>query len=468
MDWKQKLKWKVLIILLALFGIVVVWQANRAGERRQTENSRSNMEEMMIRENELASAGFPEEPESLPLEKEVSAKSEPARETAAEADDVISVLLMTDDYAGYYHEEVKFSFQGSYHLSGSREEDIEAQETLTLTGNSDCFKDGKVEITPENKENRAVLLSVNRQQGNPVYRGSFTVYQEEEGLRVVNTLLLEEYLYGVVPSEMPSSYESEALKAQAVCARTYACVQMEKSSLESLGAQVDDSVSYQVYQNGGEADAASAAVDATKGEVLTSGGELITAYYFSTSSGRTSTDEVWKVSAPAAYLKSVECGYDADEPWHKWNVTFSAEKLLENVQKMFPEVSVLNAVRTEQTGEGGAVLKLCMETDQGEKEAAGEYAVREILSPDGLTVTRQDGSVVKGGTLLPSAYFSLKEQRDEENNLTGCILEGGGYGHGVGMSQNGANGMAAEGMNYKEILNYFYQDVELTKATCYN
>lgn len=465
MDWKQKLKWKCFIILLALVGIAVIWEANRAGERRQREVRTKSMQENMIRENELASAGIsaagemPEKPREQASE-ETETAAEPASLDVESK--MISVLLMTDNYAGYYHQQAEIQFQGNYHVSGSREEDFTDKQTLTITPDSDYFKDGKLEISPQSGENRAVLLSVSRQQGNPAYRGDFTIYQDEEGLRIVNTLPLEEYLYGVVPSEMPASYEAEALKAQAVCARTYACVQMENSALDNLGAQVDDSVSYQVYQNGGEEAAACEAVDATAGEVLTSDGKPITAYYFSTSGGKTSTDEVWEVSAPASYLKSVECGYDADEPWHKWSLTLSAGKLLENAQKKFPEVEQINSVKAEQTGEGTAVLKLILDTDKGEKEVSGEYHIRELLSPSGLSITRQDGSSAKGGALLPSAYFTLEEQRDENNALTGYLIEGGGFGHGVGMSQNGANGMAKEGKDYREILNYFYQDVELT------
>ena len=114
-----------------------------------------------------------------------------------------------------------------------------------------------------------------------------------------------------------------------------------------------------------------------------------------------------------------------------------------------------------ETGEGGAVLDLCLPTDQGEKELHSEYDIRSLLAPEGISITRQDGSQVKGGTLLPSAYFTLEAQTDQEGNFTGCRIQGGGYGHGVGMSQNGAKGMAETGKNYKEILTYFYKDVEI-------
>ena len=305
------------------------------------------------------------------------------------------------------------------------------------------------------------VTSLSRGQGSPSYRGSLTVYKDENGLRLVNTLPLEEYLYGVVPSEMPASYPKEALKAQAVCARTYACVQMTNSSLEALGAQVDDSVSYQVYQNSGEAKEASQAVEETAGEILLNNGSPITAYYFSTSHGRTSTDQVWAASAPSSYLQSVECTYDSGEPWYQWEVELSLGKILENVQGMFEGVSSVAGIETGEEGTEGGVLKLVIHTDQGDKELHSEYDIRTALAPEGLSVTRQDGSQVMGTSLLPSAYFTLEESRDEQGDLTGYKILGGGYGHGVGMSQNGAKGMADTGKNYQEILKYFYKDVEI-------
>ena len=451
----------MLIILLAVIGILIVWQANRAGVRRQEVYRTQSLQENMIKENERASAGVTLPASSTDDTEEKGQKSaEASADTEAKADDTaqdsskaaedteseaaaaevqepeISVLLMTDGYKGYTHQSVKLQFHGSYHLLGSQEMDYADGETLELTADSPLFGDGKLELQANGAENRATLLSVERQQGNPAYRGNFTVYQEAGGLRIVNTLPLEAYLYGVVPSEMPASYHIEALKAQAVCARTYACVQMQKSALSDLGE--------------------------TKGEILESGGQPITAYYFSTSSGKTSTDEVWEVSAPASYLKSVDCSYDAQEPWHQWSIAFSAERMLTAIQAKYAGVQEIHDIDASKTSDSGAVMNLTLDTDQGVYNISNEYDIRALLSPDGLSITRQDGSVVKGSTLLPSAYFTLEEQRDENNVLTGYVISGGGYGHGVGLSQNGAKGMAEAGMSYREILAYFYKDVELS------
>ena len=110
---------------------------------------------------------------------------------------------------------------------------------------------------------------------------------------LVNELPLEEYLYAVVPSEMPASYELEALKAQAVCARSYAYNQTQGLSYPEYNAHVDDSTSFQVYGNSKEQESAVRAVDETRGQKLWYQNQVVTAYYYSTSCGKTTGIEAW-------------------------------------------------------------------------------------------------------------------------------------------------------------------------------
>ena len=470
MDWKEKMKWKILIILAALVGILIVWCAGKAGENGNTAESEI-LKEYALKENEWASAAravssLKDRLVELAENKmeEVTAAAETAMEEERTAKEEsrqlsINVLIMDNGFHSYYHDRITIEFLGS--CQGSGGETYQPGDVLELTGDSAVLGEGSYSLSPGEEKACMNVTSLSRGQGTPAYRGSLTIYKDENGLRLVNTLPLEEYLYGVVPSEMPASYPEEALKAQAVCARTYACVQMMNSSLEDLGAQVDDSVSYQVYQNSGEAEAASQAVQATAGEILLNNGSPINAYYFSTSHGRTSTDQVWAASAPSAYLQSVECTYDSQEPWYQWEVDISLGKLLENMQGMFEGITSVSGVEMVGGGTENGVLKLVVHTDQGDQELHSEYDIRTALAPEGLSITRQDGSQVMGSSLLPSAYFTLEEIRNDQGELTGYKVEGGGYGHGVGMSQNGAKGMADTGKNYQEILTYFYKDVEI-------
>ena len=456
MNWKEKLKWKLLIILIALIGILIVWCAGKAGERKAV-TEKEILRAYAQKENEWASA------DTEPLKQtELQQKTEITDEVLEEPS--IRVVLMTNDYESYYHSEVSLEFQGNYQTEGVIQKTFSSGEKITLKTGCQELANGSLRFLPENQECRIALTSLKRGQGVPSYKGSLEIYEDEYGLHLVNELPLEDYLCGVVPSEMPSSYPKEALKAQAVCARTYACVQLESKKLEQLHGQVDDSVSYQVYQNTEESAASNEAVLETKGEILLKDGKPIQAYYFSTSHGKTSTDEVWETSSPSPYLKSVDCTYDSKEPWYQWEVLVSEENILKNVQDLFPEVNQIENVEIMEKGEGEAVLHLKIETDQGEKSFYSEYDIRSVLAPVGGEIIRQDGSSVKGGKLLPSAYFTMEKQTDNAGTLIGYQIKGGGYGHGVGMSQNGAKGMADVGKTYQEILSYFYNEVEMGKV----
>ena len=157
------------------------------------------------------------------------------------------------------------------------------------------------------------------------YRGTFTVTSDGKQLSLVDTLPLEQYLYGVVPSEMPKTWPAEALKAQAVAARSYALA--ERKTTGPFDVYPD--TRSQVY--GGvsvESPASTAAVDATSGQVLTYNGKVATTYFFSTSGGRTAAStDVWKGS-PIPYLVSVPDPYDTASPYHDWGpFAFTAQKL---------------------------------------------------------------------------------------------------------------------------------------------
>ena len=104
----------------------------------------------------------------------------------------------------------------------------------------------------------------------------------------------------------------------------------------------------------------------------------------------------------------MDCSYDAEEPWHQWSITFSAKRLLSAVQAKYAGVKEIRGIDVEKTGEGGAVMNLAVNTDQGVYKISNEYDIRALLSPYGLSITRKDGSVVQCSNLIPSAYFTLE------------------------------------------------------------
>lgn len=429
----------------------------------------------------------------------------------------IRVAIQQSDYRGLYHKEVVLQSSEelmlSYLENGERkEEPLSAGKKLVLTQDTDYLKEGMLKVVNPTNSGRTDLLSVHRNQGIPSYRGNFEIHKTEEGLLLINELLLEEYLYAVVPSEMPSTYPSESLKAQAVCARTYSYGYLEHAGLPALGAHVDDSVNYQVYNNIMEKKSSTDAVRQTEGELLLQDGKPITAYYYSTSCGYGTDDRIWKEEGEGAapYLRSVhiaqdennesqeiseqtdttqtdelqkkseqeevlreylttvhEEDYEKEEPWYRWSYTVQdldidlLKKKLQERGISFTDFKKIKDMEIIRRAAGGSARTLVISTDQGELQVEGEYEIRYVLNQGG-EVIRQDDSAYILSTILPSAYFVMDLQKGKKG-ITGYTLSGGGFGHGVGMSQNAAKAMAQSGKTYEEILAMFYWNCQLAK-----
>lgn len=429
----------------------------------------------------------------------------------------IRVAIQQSDYRGLYHKEVVLQSSEelmlSYLENGERkEEPLPAGKKLVLTQDTDYLKEGMLKVVNPTNSGRTDLLSAHRNQGVPSYRGDFEIHKTEDGLLLINELLLEEYLYAVVPSEMPSTYPSESLKAQAVCARTYSYGYLEHAGLPALGAHVDDSVNYQVYNNIMEKKSSTDAVRQTEGELLLQDGKPITAYYYSTSCGYGTDDRIWKEEGEGAapYLRSVhiaqdennesqeineqtdttqtdelqkkseqeealreylttihEEDYEKEEPWYRWSYTVNdldinlLKKKLQERGISFADFKKVKDMEIIRRAAGGSARTLVISTDQGELQVEGEYEIRYVLNQEG-EVIRQDDSAYTLSTILPSAYFVMDLQKGKKG-ITGFTLYGGGFGHGVGMSQNAAKAMAQSGKTYEEILAMFYWNCQLAK-----
>lgn len=446
----------------------------------------------------------------------------------------IRVLIKGADYQSLLHDTVVFTCDSDYEIRyGSYEEQVRefyhAGEVCTVDLNSAFFQSERIQIVPSVLTGKVSLHNVKRSQGVPSYRGTIELIKTESGIAVINEVLLEEYLYSVVPSEMPASYPAEALKAQAICARTYAYRYLLHAGYPAYGAHVDDSTGYQVYNNIVEQEATTTAVKETYGQILTDSesGQPAQTYYYSTSCGIGSDANVWNVdeenSSPSyltpmpinrsavEYMKAMwsqeqvggditleaqalreeavfeelirgrkEEDYEAEESWYRWSYhveTPDAEAIKERLaarwqvnparilvlQKngSFAEGKVKDFTEIRQIvvckrGAGGVASELLIETDAGTYKVLTEYNIRYVLCDGKTMVVRQDGSRVKAPTLLPSGYFVIEVVLDGED-IVGYQLTGGGYGHGVGMSQNGARNMAADGLDCSEIVRFFYQ-----------
>lgn len=366
------------------------------------------------------------------------------------------------------------------------------------------------------------------------YRGAVECLRVDQGIVLINELPLEEYLYAVVPSEMPASYPQEALKAQAVCARTYAYRYILRAGIPEFGAHVDDTTAYQVYHNIEENAASTTAVKETDGVLLTYEGEAAGNYYYSTSCG-IGTDVVsWQGGSgeDVPYLCGVRVGsvYDEektegaesgafesfnteslrdetvfrqfitkvhetdiekDEPWYRWSYRveeLDEKSLFARLKERYTQAPAFVLTKAEgdyyvsepvgksgnikkieitKRGAGGIAQELNIETEKVTYKVLSEYNIRYVLCDGKSAVRKQDGSETVPGTLLPSGFFvidTISETGKEKENVVGYTLTGGGFGHGVGMSQNGAKAMGEQGAGYGQILSSFYPGCEVTDA----
>lgn len=382
---------------------------------------------------------------------------------SSDEDPTIRVVLKTNGFAEIAHPEVGLQAAGGLKIQSGEEVCESAPGEAVIFRPDDVrFAKGTVHIEPKEPGDTILVVTLNRGCGIPKYRGKMELFPTAEGIVLVNELSMEQYLYGVVPSEMPASYAPEALKVQAVCARSYAYKQMQGLGYPEYQAHVDDSTAFQVYGNSGEQESTNRAVEETRGEKLWYQDQVITAYYFSTSCGKTTTAEAWgNTSSDKEYLQSVEIkeddrDYESKLPWYRWKAVIPADVLttLINLNTQ-TEIGKVTSLEVTKYGPGGVAQQITVTGELGSVTVDTENKIRTALGGDGYTIEKQDGTIVDSMPLLPSAFFTVEHQ---DGNY---VLNGGGFGHGIGMSQNGANEMAKEGKNYMEILTTFYHEVEV-------
>ncbi len=393
---------------------------------------------------------------------------------------LIRVLLRGDNYEGDSHEKVALRSSEPLLLEyGEEKKRIEPETEVIIVAESKALEKGRIRVSTESGTGMITITSLQRAQGNPSYYGSLEISRQEDRLTVINEVDLEKYLYFVVPSEMPSSYGLEALKAQAICARSYACRHIQANSLSAQGAHVDDSSNYQVYNNYPAVEICNQAVDETRGQIMKYQGEIIQAYYFSTSSGFTTDADIWHASYSLPYIQgrrvwNVEDqtdfvtaildweypAYDKEFPWYRWYVNFSMEDLQNcvNAAGLEDAVGEVNGLEVSSRGKNGVAKTITVMGNKGSVVIETELQIRKFLSPTGLELHRRDGGVQTDFAMLPSGFFVVREITDGETR-EGYRIDGGGFGHGAGMSQNAAKTMAEQGMSYQDILAFFYKDI---------
>ncbi|NMF82603.1 SpoIID/LytB domain-containing protein [Nodosilinea sp. P-1105] len=261
------------------------------------------------------------------------------------------------------------------------------------------------------------------------YRGRVLVVPTGGKVTAINWVDLEAYLYSVLGAEMPASWPQEALKAQAVAARSYALNRRQRT--QNAPYDLGGTTAHQVYKGlASEAASTIAAVDATRGQVLTYGNQIIEAAFHSSSGGYTeNVEDVWQ--SPRPYLRSV-VDFDQDAPVFQWSETFSAQQFSQRVTG----IGRLQSVVTERTTPRGRVVSMRLQGTNGSRVLTG-VELRQALG-------------------LRSTLFSISVQGDT------IRVDGRGYGHGIGMSQWGARNLAMQGYAYSQILSHYYQGTTLS------
>ena len=263
------------------------------------------------------------------------------------------------------------------------------------------------------------------------------VYNEETNN--IKYVPIEEYVIGVVAGEMPVEFELEALKAQAVAARSYVMVQMERNIKKDY--DVVDTVMNQVYldkdhlmtvwknEYTDNINKIKTAVLETRGEYISYNGKVAEALFFSTSPGKTENSED-VFTNKIAYLRSVESTWDEISPVYNTNTTYTLKEFYNLLNLDYNEKLNIEVISKTSTGR---IKKIKING----KELTSSYVCSKLF--------------------LKSTYFEIIK---EDNKI---IIKNKGYGHGVGMSQYGAQGMAKEGYNYQDILKHYYTDIEIKK-----
>ncbi|MDD3453039.1 MAG: stage II sporulation protein D [Bacilli bacterium] len=268
---------------------------------------------------------------------------------------------------------------------------------------------------------------------------NMNVRVKRETKNKIDIVPLEDYVIGVLSGEMPLSFEKEALKAQAVAARSYVLKKIEQNYNKEY--DVVDTIANQVYLDNEDLKIKfkdeyeekiviiTEVVKKTSGEYLTYNKEVIEAFFFSTSSGMTENcEEVFQESLP--YLKSVDSHYDEISPSYLETKQIKLSEFYQLLNLKYDEQLLVEIIKTTSTGR-----------------------IKEIKINDQIFTANEIRSKLK----LKSTFFSIEQVNDD------VIIKTKGYGHGVGMSQYGANGMAKEGYKYDEILKHYYSGVEIEK-----
>lgn len=410
-----------------------------------------------------------------------------------------SIRVILTNGGAYTQSYVEFTCNTAFDVTrDGKKQEYKADELVTVGSDETA---SSIVVQPENSDGAIAVSSLSKAGGTPRYHGALEITKQSSGYLVINQVEIEDYLCAVVSSEVSSSYNMEALKAQAVCARGYAYKKLG-TNYKGYDADLDDTTSCQVYNNRAETENSIAAVRATEGLVPTYNGELINPVYFSTSCGTTVTsDQVWggtmaftctriqntaldvpHFSDEAAFRDFMDGITDTDVvernmPMYRWTVSYSESEMKSAIETGLSRCSTkyeksgdswvstsassvgdIESIDMSERDDSGLLKSVTITGSDRTILVSGQSAMRVLFATDGKTITEQDGTSLTGWTGVPSNFYYVKKDGDV------YILKGGGYGHGVGMSQNGANELAKLGYTCEQIIAHYYNGSVLSSV----
>jgi stage II sporulation protein D len=311
-------------------------------------------------------------------------------------------------------------------VEGDRSDSVERKMT---------FGPASVGARPVRVRSKQEFIGVNGRN----YRGWMELRKKANGtLLLVNDLDIEEYLMGVVAEEIPSTWEFEALKAQAIASRTYALYQKKRSGKRPY--HIRATINNQIYSGRrGERDSTVRAVKETAGMVVVYNGEVIPAFYHSSCGGHTEdASELWGIDAP--YLKGVDCDCQEISRYGLWEKRFSISSLSAALGKIGYRLKGISSMAVGTITPAGRVKEVTV------RHAGGAS-----------TVSAETLRAAVGYAKIPSVFFETAMSGGE------VVVSGRGLGHGVGLCQWGAREMARRGHDFKSILNHYYPGTSIAR-----
>lgn len=377
----------------------------------------------------------------------------------------------------------------------------------------------KIYVSSASDEYPMIVSSLARTNGYvPQYFGTFEIFIKDNSLRAINSIDIEEYLRYVVPGEMLSSGGLEGYKVQAVAARTYVLSDMLSGRFTHLGFHVDDTTLSQVYNSLPSVELCDQAIKETRGQVMTYKGKIIDAKYYSTSAGVGAPynqiyyeGNGYKESNPKPYLsfkdytdagiddlsdenKALEFfknwtinSYDSDSPYFRWMITIDGDLLKETINSniydrytkspesfkkkwylgiyrktVIPKEGIGNIqdLYISKRGTAGNILEMTIVADSGTYRIEREQNIKKLLTPEEFSIKRIYGKAIDSFKSFPSPFFAI-ERNIKGKRIDSITIYGGGFGHGVGMSQYGVIGLSRQGKNYLEMLDIFYDNIRI-------